>query len=166
MIITLQDEVEKTAVNVARTLIKYHRLINGVGPDQRLDPIGSGLLIQVGKAHFLITAAHVLDENTQAKEDFCNLVTYGQRHPVILKGESFRTTIAKGKTRDADPLDVGFVKLSEEMVAQIGEDRFLSSLNVDLNDKGESAALYGAFGYGLRNRGCTSRRRLRKWRRI
>ncbi len=147
MIITLRDEVEKTAVNVAKTLIKHHRLIYGVGPDQRLDPVGSGLLLRVGSSHFLVTAAHVLDENTQSPDSFCDLVTYGQRLPVILQGASFRTTIAEGKTREDDPLDVGFIELPDAQVAQLGVDRFLEPSQIDLNDKGDSPALYGAFGY-------------------
>jgi len=144
----LRAEVEQTAPSVARPLLKLHRLIYLCGPDKRLHPCATGLLFGAGALRFLITAAHVLDENFfRSETDFCDLVTYGQGQPVILKGESFRTIIPNGRTREDDPLDVGFIRLDAEMVAQIGEDRFLSPANVDLKDNGEFPALYGALGY-------------------
>lgn len=148
MIPNLRAEVEQTAPVVARGLLKHHRLIYLCGPDKRLHACATGLLFGAGALKFLVTAAHVLDEGYfRSETDFADLVTYGQGQPVFLKGESFRTIIPNGKTREADPLDVGFIQLSGESVAQIGEDRFISAGNVDLNDEGEFAALYGALGY-------------------
>lgn len=148
VIANLRAEVEQTAPAVAKTLLKHHRLIYLCGPDKHLHPCASAILFGAGPLRFLVTAAHVLDENFfRSETDFCDLVTYGQGQAVILKGESFRTTIPDGRTRDDDPLDVGFILLDAETVAQIGEDRFLSSANVDLNDNGEHPALYGALGY-------------------
>ncbi len=148
MIQNLRAEVEQTAPAVARSLFKHNRLIYRCDPDKRLHPCGTGLLFGAGALRFLITAAHVLDDNFfRSETEFCDLVTYGQRQPVILKGESFRTAIPNGRTREDDLLDVGFIGLDAEIVAQIGEDRFLSPANVDLNDTGEFPALYGALGY-------------------
>ena len=148
MIQNLRAEVEQAAPAVARTLLKHHRLIYLCGPDERLHPCATGLLFGAGALRFLITAAHVLDHNFfRSETDFCDLVTYGLGQSVILKGESFRTTVPIGKAREDDPLDVGFIRLDAETVAQIGEDRFLSSANVDLNDMGVGPALYGALGY-------------------
>ena len=148
MIPNLRAEVEQTAPAVARGLLKHHRLIYLCGPDKCLHACATGLLFGAGALRFLITAAHVLDEGYfRSETDFVDLVTYGQGQPVFLKGESFRTTIPNGRTREDDPLDVGFIRLSAESVAQIGEDRFLSPVNVDLDDKGEFPALYGALGY-------------------
>ncbi len=140
--------MEQTAPAVARGLLKHHRLIYLCGPDKRLHACATGLLFGAGALRFLVTAAHVLDENfLRTGTDFRDLVTYGQGRPVILKGESFRTTIPNGRTREDDPLDIGFIRLSAELVAQIGEDRFLSPADVDLDDKGVFPALYGALGY-------------------
>jgi hypothetical protein len=148
MIPNLKAEVEHTAPAVARTLFKHHRLIYLCGPDKTLHPCATGILFAAGALRFLVTAAHVLDEHFfRSDTDFCDLVTYGQGSAVILKGESFRTTIPNGRTREDDPLDVGFILLDEEMVVQIGEDRFLSPANIDLNDQGGFPALYGAIGY-------------------
>jgi hypothetical protein len=149
---TMKAEVEQTAPAVARALFQHHRLIYLCGPDQVLHPCATGLLFGAGALRFLVTAAHVLDENFfRSENDFCDLVTYGQGEAVIFRGESFRTTIPNGRTRNDDPLDVGFIRLDAETVAQIGEDRFLSPANVDLNDTGAFPALYGALGYPARH---------------
>src|ERR1044071_2980748 len=93
VIANLKAEVEQTAPAVAKTLLKYHRLVYLCGPDKHLYPCASAILFGAGPLRFLVTAAHVLDENFfRSETDFCDLVTYGQGQAVILKGESFRTT--------------------------------------------------------------------------
>lgn len=120
MIPNLKAEVEQTAPAVARRLLKHHRLLYLCGPDKRLHPCATGLLLAAGALRFLVTAAHVLDENFfRTETDFRDLVTYGQGLPVILKGESFRTTIPNGRMREDDTLDMGFIRLSAEFVSQI-----------------------------------------------
>lgn len=118
-----------------------------MGPNKRLVPVGTGLLLGVGAHRFLITAAHVLDANEAGETDYCDLATYGQGETVVLNGESFRTAVPKGKTRFANRLDIGFLRLDDASAKQIGEDRFLSPANCDLDDTGRKHALYGALGY-------------------
>lgn len=142
-----KEQGVKAAEEVAKTLIKYHRLIYSVSEDQRLDPLGTGVLLRVDNSFFLVTAAHVLDENTHETTQYRDLATYGKREAVILNGGSFRTSVPRGKTRREDRIDVGFILLESEAVAQIGEDRFWPIAQIDLNDTGTRSALYGAFGY-------------------
>jgi hypothetical protein len=135
------------AFNIAKTLIKHHRLIYTVGPDEKLSSMGSGVLLRTENHFFLITAAHVLDENQASGQTFQDLVTYGSNKLLILKGDSFRSTVPPGKTRDDDKIDIGFIKLEQHMVDQIGTDRFWPSSDVDLDDVGQPGFLYGALGY-------------------
>lgn len=144
---TTNSEIEQAAPAAAKSTIKHHRLIYGVGPNQEMFPVGSGLLLGVGARRFLLTAAHVLDWNRQGDTDYVDLATYGQGKTVVLKGESFRTAVPEAKTRYEDRLDVGFLLLDTEAAAQIGNDRFLSPPDCDLDDIGRLPALYGALGY-------------------
>ena len=143
----IKNTVEQAAPDAAKPLVMHHRLIYGVGPNKRLVPVGTGLLLGVGAHRFLITAAHVLDANEAGETDYCDLATYGQGETVVLNGESFRTAVPKGKTRFADRLDIGFLRLDDASAKQIGEDRFLSPANCDLDDTGRKHGLYGALGY-------------------
>jgi len=144
---TARNEVEEAAPVAAQTTIKFHRLIYAMGPDRVMTPMASGLLLRTGPRRFLVTAAHVLDSNSTGPGECSDLVTYGRGKGIVLRGESFRTAIVDGKTRNEDLLDIGFALLNAESADQMGEDRFLSPADCDPNATGRSPALYGALGY-------------------
>ena len=82
------------------------------GPEQ----IGSGVFLQVGDAHFLLTAAHVTDERhtkvllVPAKTGFVNL--FGL----------FIETNGTTRSRNDDKLDVAVVRLTDDLVDRLNDD--------------------------------------------
>lgn len=147
MQIYARKEIELVAPAAAKALLKHHRLLYRVTEGNHLVPLATGFLLRVDRHHFLVTAAHVLDANNECNA--CDLATYGQdcTEAVVLHGDSFRTSVPQGKTRLDDRLDVGFIRLGDELVAQIGEDRFLPPQMADVESRRRLPAVYGALGY-------------------
>ena len=92
--------------------------------------------------HFLLTAAHVLDDN--AKSTLYIPSKSGEL--IVLEGESFRSA-ADGENRESDLTDVGVVALKADLAERIGAESFLPVSMVDVDDIGKPGASYIAMGY-------------------
>jgi hypothetical protein len=90
--------------------------------------VGSGVLIALGEATFLLSAAHVLDERNQGTWIF------GPNGLLPLTGECLFSSIPS-EGRDADKLDVGAVRLSDDLARALGELRILTAYDLDLDDR-------------------------------
>lgn len=76
-------------------------------------PVGSAVLLEIAGQHFLLTAAHVLDEN-----DITPLYLPGKSGFVALHGNSKRTVAPEGD-RDLDRYDLGYVHLPDNVLESI-----------------------------------------------
>ncbi len=76
-------------------------------------PVGSAVLLEIAGKHFLLTAAHVLDEN-----DITPLYLPGKNGFVALHGNSKRTAAPEGG-RDLDRYDLDYVELPENVIESI-----------------------------------------------
>lgn len=115
------------------------------GPQQ----IGSGVLLQVAEAYFLLTAAHVTDERRAnlllipAKEGFVNLFGLFLESPMPSSG-----------SRNDDKRDVAVVGLSHDLVARLHDDfLFLGHSDCDLADATNAGDVYTVVGYPARKSG-------------
>jgi hypothetical protein len=115
------------------------------GPEQ----IGSGVLLQVADAHFLLTAAHVTDERRTkpllipAKTGFVNLFGLFIESPMPHLG-----------SRKDDKLDVAVVKLSQDLVARLHDHLlFLDHGDCNLADVTEPKDVYTIIGYPAKKSG-------------
>ncbi len=75
-----------------------------------LDSLATGLLVAAPHAVFLISAAHVFDELSH--KDICFYA--GKQTLRNVRGKTLVTSIAPGKTRDDDRIDVGVCRMEGE----------------------------------------------------
>lgn len=113
-----------------------------VGPEQ----IGSGVLLNVSDAYFLLTAAHVTEERKRrallipAKSGFVNLC-----------GLFIESVIPRDKSRNEDKLDVAVVRLSPDLVNRMHDNLlFLDHEDCDLADQTTAGDVYTITGYPAR----------------
>lgn len=104
--------------------------------------VGSGILIVIANEHFLITAAHVLDENA-----ISNLYLPSRNGFVMISGNSSRTSAPNGN-RKIDRYDLAYVHLSEEIIQAIHSNFwFLPVSLVDLDTVPTEGMHYMFIGY-------------------
>ena len=95
--------------------------------------IGTGTLLDFGKARFLVTAAHVLDENTEHEE---TLYISGGAGLVVLTGQSFSVRVPALGTREDDRLDFAVVNLGDSLADEVAKARyFLPFSLIDSDDR-------------------------------
>jgi len=90
--------------------IKYVLPIFASTEDERY-PLGSAVLLQIAEKRFLISAAHVFDENNHAG---VNIEFPGQDSFVSLVGRVVITPVPSSNDRDDDVLDIAVLHLSDE----------------------------------------------------
>jgi hypothetical protein len=118
---------------------------------ERPELIGSGTLLDFGKARLLVTAAHVHDWYTANKVE---LYTFGVADGVPKQVQIPQPFIktdppASGKRAD-DKFDFAFVRLDDETANQIAALRyFLPFSLIDANDRLQPKARYMFTGYPL-----------------
>lgn len=107
---------------------------------------GSGILLEVDSEHrLLITAAHVLDKLHAG----VYLLTDG-REEYPLSGSSTATTLPRSGDRNADPFDLGYIRLSSEEVNALGTDNFLPLRWLGVRDALiEKRGLYFVLGFPM-----------------
>src|SRR5690349_11127262 len=91
---------------------------------ERPELIGSGTLLDFGKARFLVTAAHVHDSSRLDDETSAQLYTTGKdesgKAKLLPLPQSFIvTTLPPSGQRADDRLDFAFVRISDELANQI-----------------------------------------------
>ncbi len=111
--------------------------------------IGSGVLLKVAEAHFLLTAAHVTDERQTH-----TLLVPAQGGFVNLFGLFLESKLSSSGSRNDDKLDVAVVRLSDGLVSRL-HDRllFLDHEDCDLADVTQSGDSYTIIGYPARKSG-------------
>jgi hypothetical protein len=119
-ILALRDFISEALRNLHPQLQQFVCAI--LGADARGVPqlLGSGILLKVLSHSFLITAAHVLDENT-----YTNFYLFGQTvdlmgKTALLDLEGTIHFVNPPETgREYDRLDLGFVALSDSLAAEL-----------------------------------------------
>ena len=141
--------IQKIAGEAANESVKLLRHVCPIyRPDKNGDPeqFGTGVFILAGARYFLVTAAHVLDDNAES-----TLYIPGEKSGALveLKGESFRSKPDDGDRKN-DRTDVGVVLLSQDLADEIGREAFLSVKQIDVDETGTPGATYIALGYPWR----------------
>ncbi len=139
----LRDNLQATEHRVQRAVSPIYGLDNRDRPQL----IGSAVLLSVTPHIFLITAAHVLDENKDT-----TLYLAGRHEPIEVAGPSYRVLAPPSGRRD-DNLDVGFILLAGAMVNELARFTVLTPQDIDVDDLPAHHTLYGFVGYpGTRNK--------------
>jgi hypothetical protein len=106
--------------------------------------IGSAILLDFGKARFLVTAAHVHDEYLENKV----ALYVGATGPLLELPQPFQTTVTTSGKRNDDRLDIAFVRLPDSLADEISKGRFFLPFTlIDLNDRFKPQAQYMFTGF-------------------
>lgn len=133
-----RDVAAATASRIARTgdgLLAAVRPVYGIRhrggqrDEGTVHLIGNCVLFTAGARYFALTAAHVLDES----EPY-GLGILGEPDMLDLSATPVYGTVAPDDDRDADRIDFGFVEMSETQVARLGNVRFVTADDLDVND--------------------------------
>jgi hypothetical protein len=122
-------------------------------PDDRRDPeaVGSAVLVALGDARFLVTAAHVLDFRQKRP-----LAATAGGKLVPIEGEVGRVYSIAAKSSQDDPIDIGVVRLTGEQWAQAPDAAFADWSELDHGDSVVARNSFGLVGYP-----CTKQRNTR-----
>ncbi len=107
--------------------------------------IGTGTLLDFGRARFLVTAAHVHDEYKE-NEVALYIATAG---PLLELPQPFHTTvIPPSGNRDDDRHDFAFVRLPDSLADEIAKGRFFLPFSlIDANDRLKPRGRYMFTGF-------------------
>ncbi len=105
--------------------------------------LGSGVLLVVQQEHFLITAAHIIDEHHTT-----NLYLLAEKHFLAIGGPVLMTPLPASGDRNDAPLDVAVLHLNAETATAVqAHKQFLTINRVDASDKPYTHSLYTITGY-------------------
>lgn len=127
----------------SRKLLKYISPIYRVDDSGIPEQFGTVVYLVIHDHYFLVTAAHVLDDNADST---LYIPSNKSGNLVILEGPSFKS-IADDGDQSNDRTDVGIVELKSDLVDEIGRDSFLPISLTDVDDTGKKGEIYIAMGY-------------------
>lgn len=107
-----------------------------------MEPFASAILVRFGYEHFLLTAAHVLDDRSDYD------LYFGSSEVVRLLDGSIACTLppTAGERRD-DKIDIGIVHLSEQTIRDMKEGEFLTLADLGILDTATTTGCYLFAGY-------------------
>lgn len=115
--------------------------------------LGSSVPFRIMQRAFLLTAAHVLDENKGT-----NLYVAGTEKLVTLEGSSHRVRAPLGE-RQRDALDFGFIEVTGTSEERWSRYRFITPEDLDVDDAGSEHILYAFVGFpASKNKGLAGRK--------
>jgi hypothetical protein len=138
------EKAERVASNLSdaeRRIQETVCPVYGVDARERPQLIGSSIPLSLSERIFLVTAAHVFDENKDT-----TLYVGGVDSLVELAGTSFRTRAPLSGRQD-DTLDFGFIDISETPRDQWSRYRFVTPEDFDVDDVPTEHTLYAFAGY-------------------
>lgn len=104
-----------------------------------LDPIGSGVLLGLGNAKFLLTAAHVLDQRAS-----CRLLLSTTAGTRPIGGEIVESVVPASGSREDDQVDVGVVRLSDTACEGVPPKDWIRASQTDVDEEGYSEPTRGS----------------------
>lgn len=103
--------------------------------------IGTCILLNVRQENYLLTAAHVIDENK-----YSSLYVGGETELELIEGD-FLTTRKPEGGRSNDRYDFAWTKLPKEFLAKLGKVEFIYEKDLAVNRANTNGRLYLALGY-------------------
>jgi len=103
--------------------------------------IGTCILLQIDNNKYLLTAAHVTDEN-----EYSSLYIGGESELILIEGNFFRTEKPEGD-RKKDHYDFAWLKINDEFIKKIGDVSFVEETQLISDNGSTEGKLYLALGY-------------------
>lgn len=114
--------------------------------DEETYTLGSAVLLKISNDHFLITAAHVTDEQRAAPRP-TDLKIVGKNRLLAISGGIITSNLPASGNRAEDTIDISILPLTTEMVNELSYFNFLTIGQVDPSDKPYKQSLYTFTGY-------------------
>lgn len=108
--------------------------------------LGSAVLLKIVDQAFLISAAHVFDENQNPKQP-TNIAIVGKHQLIPLGGGAIKSQRPPSGKRSDDKIDIAVVDLSTEIADELDHFSFLDVNQVDPSDAPYKQSLYTFTGY-------------------
>lgn len=137
----IRARINKCSDKAAKKFINSVRPIYGASINGNPIHIGSCLLLQVDGNKYIVTAAHIIDENKTSS------LYIGGKHELVLIEGDFLCTSRPDGDRSKDHYDFALMKLNSDLVKKIGYKHYCSEnelVTTYLNPKGRC---YLALGY-------------------
>lgn len=141
-IVTIPDIFKE---KVDRAELKYNNSIRPIyGTDKRGTPnqIGTCTFISLDNHKFLLTAAHIIDENKNTP-----LYVTGNNSKFLGIEGKFKITESNMRDRGDDKYDFALMELNEGDITKLGDIHFISEDEMSLDDEYKSGKMYLTIGY-------------------
>lgn len=107
-------------------------------------PVGSGVLISVCEARYLITAAHVISESGKLDNRFVMI----EDNAVPPRGQAVWSKIPLGRSRNEDKFDIAVIRLDSDVADLLStQHSFLDYELIGINWKSQPAESLFCFGF-------------------
>lgn len=115
----------------------------------RIEQFASGVLVRIGEARFLLTAAHATDEQ--------EILVPGAHGIEELSGHYSFTRIPESGGRTSDRYDIAFVRIEDGLAAEVHPQlTFLDAEECDLADRMRLGEAYSVIGFPSRRSASTA----------
>jgi hypothetical protein len=108
--------------------------------------LGTAVLLKINDKHFLITAAHVMDENKNPRWA-TDIEIPGKNKFIPLNGQVIKTPLPPSGKRNDDKWDTAVVQLNNDLITQLDHHDVLDINQVDPSDKPYKKSIYTFTGY-------------------
>jgi len=145
-LVKLLDELVKDKINdLSKSSLKLFRnsihAIYGSTDKGQPEHIGTCTLITVNSKNYMITAAHVIDNN-----EYTCLYIGGSRETVLIEGNAFVTTKPDGNRKN-DHYDFAWMEVTDEVLNELGGVSFIQEKQFMVRDIKKEGRLFVALGY-------------------
>ena len=124
---------------------KYVVPLYGTAERSKRYVVGSGALVRIDDMGFLLTAAHVLDEQRRVGT---NIEVPGRNALLPIGGQAMKSPLPASGRRDDDQIDIGILPLQPEIVEELlAHFTFLDVEQLDPSDVPGTQTLYTFVGY-------------------
>jgi hypothetical protein len=135
------ERLEECSRIVGSRFLPSVRVCFGVDARDQPDAFGSCFLLRVEGRSFLVTAAHVIDENAHTT------IYVGGGNKLVQLEAKFLATEKPGDRRGADHYDFAFTELSEEQCADLAADTLIDERQVSANQAPSANRAYMTLGF-------------------
>ncbi|OAI10146.1 hypothetical protein A1507_21935 [Methylomonas koyamae] len=115
--------------------------IYGSTEQGRPEHIGTCILLTINAKNYLLTAAHVIDNN-----EYTSLYIGSESNLILIEGNFLCTSKPNG-CRDNDHYDFAWLEISETLLNKIGDASYISDENIAKKQEKTEGKLYLALGY-------------------
>ena len=143
-----EDTVRRITTETERTARDFGPAVRPIfleRPNGQFELVGSCVLCQIMNRYVVLTAAHVVDHAKRG-----SLYLGGIADTFLIDATIYSSSPAVVATGHGDPIDIAFLELNPGYVQPLGNVRFITMEEVDVDDAAHPAPVYFCVGYPVR----------------